>query len=64
MLALGDEAAGPAQMANTERKKLPRWEGDGREDLRVLTTLTNSHTANGVSWSPVLRAGRQHFLYS
>jgi len=25
-------------------------------DLRVLTTLTNSHTARGVSWSPVLSA--------
>jgi hypothetical protein len=31
-------------------------------NTRVLTTLTNSHTANGVSWSPVLNADIQHPL--
>jgi hypothetical protein len=33
--------------------------GTRKGDLRVLTTLTNSHTANGVSWSPVLNADHQ-----
>jgi hypothetical protein len=58
-VALEDGAAGSDPHGMSRAIKLLEWEGVRREDLRVLTTRTNSQTANGVSWSPVLNADHQ-----
>lgn len=49
MIPLEDEAAGSGPQGMSRAIKLLEWEGVGIEDLRVLTTRTNSQTANGVS---------------
>jgi hypothetical protein len=49
MVALGNKAAGSSTPGNSQAVETQRGEDYGRRDSRVLTTRTNSQTANGVS---------------